>query len=187
MNQYVNNLFNCDDDLGVKMFGASSWNRLKARAAASTDSMLEHPGAARLVKTDRRHDELFAKLFRPDVKAGSDLLGAGWCERCADTTLGDVFDSAKNFLSSNVGEGISSIGHGVANILSETPYVGKFVQGGRKVTNFAADVLNALGFGSGKNNVVQKAAIGGGTLLLIGAGLGVWYFGFHKKKKRGRR
>ena len=40
MNKYVNSLYNTDDDLGVKMFGASTWNRLKARAAAASDARM---------------------------------------------------------------------------------------------------------------------------------------------------
>lgn len=174
-NTYLEKLYNPDDVLGVKMFGVDGWNRVKGAAAGFTDSMLSNPGSRRVVAVDPRYSEMWAKLLRPDVRAGAELLGESW------------FDSATNFLSSNVGRGISSIGHGVANILSDVPYVGTFVQGGRKVTNFAADALNALGFGtgSGDTSTTQKAAIGGGVLLLVGGGVAVYLL--TRKKKRGRR
>lgn len=187
MNKYINNLYNTDDDLGVKMFGASTWNRLKARAAAATDSMLEHPAAPRIINNDRRHDELFTKLFRPDIKSGNELLGGGWSERVADCTMGDVFDSAKNLLSSNAVKTGADIFHNAANIFSYVPGYGKYVEAGRKGTNFLADALRMFGFGTDADQTVKKAAIGGGTLLLIGGGVAIWYFGFHKNKKKGRK
>lgn len=172
---YLDKLYNPDDVLGVKMFGLQGWNRLKGAAAGYTEGMLKNPAAARTSRpVDPRYNVLLAKVLRPNIQAGAELLGASW------------FDSASNFLSSNIGQGISSIGHGVANILSEVPYVGTFVQGSRKATNFAADALNALGFGTGgKKETVKKAAIGGGVLLLVGGGVAVYLL--TRKKKRGRR
>lgn len=184
MNNYLNSLYNTDDELGVKMFGASAWNRLKARAAAATDSMLEHPKSVRAINQDRRYDELFAKLFRPDVNAGRELLGGDWCERVTDVTLGDVFDSAQNFLSSKAVQTGADIFHNAANIFSYVPGYGKYVEAGRKGTNFVADALRMFGFGTNADETAKTVAIGGGTLLLIGGGLAIWYFGFHKKKKR---
>lgn len=184
---YLDNLYNVDDELGIKLFGAPSWNRLKARAAAATASLLEHPGTSRVVKNDRRFDELFAKVFRPNVTAGNELLGGGWCERVTDATLGDVFDKAKNLLSSNAVKTGADIFHNAANIFSYVPGYGKYVDVGRKGTNFVADTLRMFGFGTDTSDTVAKAAIGGGTLLLLGGGAAaIWYFGFHKKKKRKR-
>lgn len=173
---YLDKLYNPDDVLGVKMFGLQGWNRLKGAAAGYTEGMLNNPAAARPSRpVDPRYNVLLAKVLRPDIQAGAELLGSSW------------FDQASNFLSSNIGQGISSIGHGVANILSNVPYVGGFVQAGRRATNFAADALNALGFGTGKNQeeTVKKAAISGGVLLLVGGGVAVYLL--TRKKKRGRR
>lgn len=172
---YLDKLYNPDDILGVKMFGLQGWNRLKGAAAGYTEGMLKNPAAARPSRpVDPRYNVLLAKVLRPDIQAGAELLGESW------------FDSASNFLSSNIGQGVSSIGHGVANILSNVPYVGGFVKAGRQATNFAADALNALGFGTGKTQEsVKKAAISGGVVLLVGGGVAVYLL--TRKKKRGRR
>lgn len=185
-NIYLDSLYNCNDDLGVKMFGVRGWNRLKGSVAGVTDSMMNNPRAAnRPISTDRRFDELFVSLFRPDVRAGAELLGGGWVERVEDCALGDIWDSASNVLNSNKVQTAADIFHNAANIVSYIPGYGKYVEGGRKGANFVANALNSFGFGT-TGEQVQTAAKWGGVALLVGGGLAVWYFGFHKKKK-GRR
>ena len=175
-NNYLDAHFNPDDEMGLKMFGVEGWNALKGAVSGFVDSRLNNPGAAYpYARHDRRASALYASLLRPNVAAGAELLGASW------------FDDATDFLSSKTFSIGSDIAHNVANIASYVPYVGDYVKGGRKVTNLAADVLNAMGFGTKAEDTVKAAAIGGGTLLLIGGGVAIWYFGFHKKKKRGRK
>lgn len=172
---YMDSLFNPDDVTGVKMFGVDGWNRLKGSLAGYISAAIDNPAA--IMQRPARvtgYNGLFTSLFRPDYKAGAELLGASWV------------DNVSNFLSSKTFSVASDIGHNVANIASYVPVVGEYVKGGRKVTNMATDVLNALGFGTKVDNTVKTAAIGGGALLLIGGGVAIWYFGFHKKK-RGRR
>lgn len=177
-------IYNTDEKLGVQVFGPAGWNRLKGRVCGTTAAMVEHPerSAKRPISIDRSKDELFIKLFRPDVRAGAELLGGGWCERVTDSTMGDIFEDAQKFLSSQKVETASNIFHNAANIVSYIPGYGKYVEGGRKTANFAADVLNRFGFGT-TGEQVTKAAKWGGVFLLGGAGVAIWYFGFHKKKK----
>lgn len=171
---YLDNLFNPDDSLGVKFFGVNGWNAVKGAVSGYVDAALKNPLVVKQRKQPSKYNEVFTKLLRPNVAAGAELLGASW------------FDEASDFLSSRTFNVASDIGHNVANIASYIPYVGEFVKGGRKATNLAADTLNALGFGT-KAETVKTAAVGGGALLLIGGGVAIWYFGFHKNKKRGRR
>lgn len=172
---YMDTLFNPDDVTGVKMFGVDGWNRLKGSLAGYISAAIDNPAA--IMQRPARvtgYNGLFTSLFRPDYKAGAELLGASWV------------DNVSNFLSSKAFNAASGIAHNVFNLFEDNAYAGSFIKGGRKVTNVAADVLNAMGFGSKINDTVKTAAIGGGTLLLIGGGVAIWYFGFHKKK-RGRR
>lgn len=170
---YLENLFNPDDSLGVKFFGLNGWNAVKGAVSGYVDAALNNPVLNRPRKHQSAYNEFYSKLLRPDVEAGAELLGASW------------FDNASDFLSSKTFSVASDIGHNVANIASYIPYVGDYVKGGRKITNLAADTLNALGFGT-KPETIKTAAVGGGALLLIGSGVAIWYFGFYKKKKRRR-
>lgn len=192
----LDNLYNADDRLGVQMYGPRTWNALKARVCGTTAAMLEHPeqSAARPICANRSHDELFVKLFRPDVKAGAELLGGGWVERVEDSTLGFSVSDISN-LSDKIMEVAQSdkvqigadIFHNVANIAKYIPGYGAIVPAARKVTNTAADLLTTFGFGTKSDDVKSAAKTGGTILLLGGAGFAVWYFGFYRKKRRGRR
>lgn len=181
----LDSIYNVDDKLGVQMYGPRRWNALKGRVCGTTAAMLEHPeqSAARPINVNRPYDELFIKLFRPDVKTGAELLGGGWVERVEDSTLGaDIWDKASDLVSSNKVQAAADIFHNAANIVSYIPGYGKYVDAGRKGTNFIANTLNAFGFGT-TGEQVQQAAKWGGLALLLGGGVAIWYFGFHKKKK----
>lgn len=192
---YLDNLYDCDDDLGVQLLGPQAWNGLKGRVCGVTQSMLEHPSqsAARPVSIDRRNDILFAKLFRPNVKAGAEMLGGGWCERVADSTLGwslsDVSDNILNIVNSDKFGVAADIFHNAANIFQHVPGYGAIVPAARKITDTAADVLTSLGFGTKSKDVQAKVIDYGKWVLLGGGGLAIWYFGFYrpKQRRRGRR
>lgn len=192
MKTYIDTLYNCDDNLGLQLMGPVAWNGIKGRVCGVTSSMLEHPekSAARPISTDRRADDLFLKLFRPNLQQGAELLGGGWCERVTDATLGDsiseMSDNVLSFVNSEKFGVASDIFHNAANIFQHVPGYGAVVPAARKVTNTAADVLTSLGFGT-KAEDVKTAAKWGGAAVLIGGGVAIWYFGFYKKKRRGRR
>lgn len=179
-NNYLNAIYNVDDELGVKMYGAPRWNALKGRVCAITDSLLEHPDAIarRPIRNGGRYHEIFTKLFRPDTKAAAELLGNSATDWIED-----------NVFNNPLAKVVKSGTHAASNVLAEIPFFSGWIKAGRSTNDFMSDVWDII---SGKQveeakATAKKAAIGGGTLLLIGAGLGVWYFGFHKKKKRGRR
>lgn len=187
-NNVMDNLYNVDDKLGVQLYGPRRWNALKGRVCGTTAAMLEHPerSAARPININRPYDELFTKLFRPDVRAGAELLGGGWVERVEDSTLGDVSETLLNIVNSDKFKVGSDIFHNAANIFQYVPGYGQVVPAARKVTNTAADILTSLGFGTSGEKVASAAKTGGLLLLLGGGGFAVWYFGF-RKKRRGRK
>lgn len=170
---WLDSILNPDDSLGVKFFGVNGWNKIKGAVAGYVDSLLNKPRI--LKKRQSVYNDFYSKLLRPNVSYGAELLGGGW------------FDNLSDFIGSKTFNAASGIAHNVFNLFEDNPYAGTFIKGGRKITNVATDVLNAMGFGSKVNDTVKTAAVGGGTLLLIGGGIAIWYFGFHKKKKRGRR
>lgn len=187
---YLESLYNCNDDLGVKMFGPRGWNALKGRVCGVTDSMLSRPRRVGPVNSDRKLDELFAVLFRPDVSTGRELLGPGWVEYVEDRSLGgclgDVSDSILSVVNSDKFKTGADIFHNAANIFSHVPKYGEIVPTARKVVNTGTSILNSMGFGVQPETVETGLKVGG-VVLLIGGAAAVYYFGFHKKKRRGRR
>lgn len=187
---YLDTLYDCNDELGVKMFGARGWNALKGRVCGVTDSMISKPRKISQVNQDRKLDELFAVLFRPNVSTGSELLGPGWVEYVEDRTLGgclgDVSDSILSVVNSDKFKTGADIFHNAANIFQYVPKYGEIVPAARKGINTVTSIANSMGFGIQPETVETGVKIGG-VVLLLGGAAAVWYFGFYKKKRRGRR
>lgn len=171
-------IFDTDDATGAAVFGPRLWNALKGRVAGLTDAAAANPAVIQPKGTAGRYRGAFDAFFKPNRAAAAELLGASF----TDWVEENVFDNP-------VANLVKSGTHAASNVLAEIPVTSGWVKAGRSTNDFMADVWNFI---SGKAQeeataTVKKAAIGTGTVLLIGGGVAVWYFGFYKKKKRGRK
>lgn len=171
-------IFDTDDATGAAVFGPRLWNALKGRVAGLTDAAAANPAVIQPRGTAGRYRGAFDAFFRPNRAAAAELLGASF----TDWVEENVFDNPL----ANV---IKSGTHAASNVLAEIPVTSGWVKAGRSTNDFMKDVWDLI---SGKaeaeaKQTAKKAAIGTGTVLLIGGGVAVWYFGFYRKKRRGRR
>lgn len=171
-------IFDTDDVTGAAVFGPRLWNALKGRVAGLTDAAVNDRSVIKPRGTAGRYRGAFDAFFRPNRAAAAELLGASF----TDWVEENVFDNPLT----NV---IKSGTHAVSNVLAEIPVTSGWIKAGRSTNDFMQDVWDLI---SGKaeaeaKQTAKKAAIGTGTVLLIGGGVAVWYFGFYRKKRRGRR
>ena len=172
----LNSLYKPNDRLGVEMFGASDWNRLKGRVCGLTNAAIERNYTPRSVCYDPNYSAFFDVLFVPDKTKFTELLGA---EAPLDYIKGDAFRA------------FSKVSSGVTDILDKVPVISPFVSAGRTVNQGLADMLKVFGLKSYKSKgeeehpQAKNVAIGAGTILLIAGGVYLLYRSSKKKKRRG--
>lgn len=172
----LNSLYKPNDRLGVEMFGASDWNKLKGRVCGLTNAAIERNYTPRSVCYDPNYSAFFDVLFVPDKTKFTELLGA---EAPLDYIKGDAFRA------------FSKVSSGVTDILDKVPVISPFVSAGRTVNQGLADMLKVFGLKSYKGTGEEEApqaknvAIGAGTILLIAGGVYLLYRSNKKKKRRG--
>lgn len=178
VNEYLlNSLYKPNDRLGVEMFGASDWNKLKGRVCGLTNAAIERNYTPRSVCYDPNYSAFFDVLFVPDKTKFTELLGA---EAPLDYIKGDAFRA------------FSKVSSGVTDVLDKVPVISPFVSAGRTVNQGLADMLKVFGLKSYKNKdedepppQPKNVAIGAGTILLIAGGVYLLYRSSKKKKRRG--
>lgn len=172
----LNSLYKPNDRLGVEMFGASDWNKLKGRVCGLTNAAIERNYTPRSVCYDPNYSAFFDVLFVPDKTKFTELLGA---EAPLDYIKGDAFRA------------FSKVSSGVTDILDKVPVISPFVSAGRTVNQGLADMLKVFGLKSYKSTgeeeppQAKNVAIGAGTILLIAGGAYLLYRSSKKKKRRG--
>ena len=173
----LNSLYKPNDRLGVEMFGASDWNKLKGRVCGLTNAAIERNYTPRSVCYDPNYSAFFDVLFVPDKTKFSELLGA---EAPLDYIKGDAFRA------------FSKVSSGVTDVLEKVPVISPFVSAGRTVNQGLADMLKVFGLKSYKNKdedapppQPKNVAIGAGTILLIAGGVYLLYRSSKRKKRRG--
>lgn len=178
INKVLNGLFNTNDLKGCAMFGADTWNELKATVAGFAADVLD--GKYYVVPTiiscpargsgDSLTDELFG--FNDDYAA---MLGAKWYER--------AWSGIKNFTKDTT--------HMALSAGSVIPITKPFVSAIRNVNAAGKNLLQQFGIikksSSGDDEDVPAGVVtGGGLLILAGAGVGAYLLlKDDKKKKRG--
>lgn len=172
----LNSLYKPNDRLGVEMFGASDWNKLKGRVCGLTNAAIERNYTPRSVCYDPNYSAFFDVLFVPDKTKFTELLGA---EAPLDYIKGDAFRA------------FSKVSSGVTDILDKVPVISPFVSAGRTVNQGLADMLKVFGLKSYKSAgeeappQAKNVAIGAGTILLIAGGVYLLYRSSKKNKRRG--
>lgn len=173
----LNGLFNTNDLKGCAMFGADTWNELKATVGGFAADVLD--GKYYVVPTiiscpargsgDSLTDELFG--FNDDYAA---MLGAKWYERA----WGGIKDFTKNTTHMALSAG------------SVIPITKPFVSAIRGVNDAGKNLLQQFGIikkGSSSDEETPAGVVtGGGLLILAGVGVGAYLLlKDDKKKKRG--
>lgn len=177
MMDFKDTLFDCDDTAGLRVFGPRLWNAMKGRVAGLTDAAAADRSVIQPRGTAGKYRGAFDAFFRPNRQAAAEMLGDSFTDWVEEKVLDNPLTNV-----------VKSGTHAVSNVLAQIPVTSGWVKAGRSTNDFMADVWNLI---SGKAEkeakaTAAKAAIGGGTLLLIGGGVAIWYFGFHKKR-RGKR
>lgn len=173
----LNGLFSPNDLKGCAMFGADTWNELKATVAGFAADVMD--GKYYVVPTiiscpargsgDSLTDELFG--FNDDYAA---MLGAKWYER--------AWSGIKNFTKDTT--------HMALSAGSVIPITKPFVSAIRSVNDAGKNVLQQFGIikksSSGDDGAPAGVVTGGGLLILAGVGVGAYLLlKDDKKKKRG--
>lgn len=173
----LNGLFNTNDLKGCAMFGADTWNELKATVAGFAADVLD--GKYYVVPTiiscpargsgDSLTDELFG--FNDDYAA---MLGAKWYER--------AWSGIKDFTKNTT--------HMALSAGSVIPITKPFVSAIRSVNDAGKNLLQQFGIikksSSGDDETPAGVVTGGGLLILAGVGVGAYLLlKDDKKKKRG--
>ena len=177
INKVLNGLFNTNDLKGCAMFGADTWNELKATVAGFAADVMD--GKYYIVPTiiscpargsgDSLTDELFG--FNDDYAA---MLGAKWYEKA----WGGIKDFTKNTTHMALSAG------------SVIPITKPFVSAIRGVNNAGKNLLQQFGIikksSSGDDETPAGVVSGGGLLILAGVGVGAYLLlKDDKNKKRG--
>lgn len=172
----LNGLFNPNDLKGCAMFGADTWNELKATVAGFAADVLD--GKYYVVPTiiscpargsgDSLTDELFG--FNDDYAA---MLGAKWYEK--------AWSGIKNFTKDTT--------HMVLSAANVIPITKPFVTAIRNVNDAGKNLLQQFGIikkSSSDDEAPAGVVTGGGMLILAGVGVGAYLLlKDNKKNKRG--
>lgn len=176
LNGVVSRLFDTNDLKGCAMFGAETWNELKATVAGFAADVLD--GKYYVVPTiiscpargsgDSLTDELFG--FNDDYAA---MLGAKWYER--------AWSGIKDFTKDTT--------HMVLSVGNVIPITKPFVSAIRSVNDAGKNLLQQFGIikkSSSDDEAPAGVVTGGGLLILAGVGVGAYFLlKDDKKKKRG--
>ncbi|MBO4547137.1 MAG: hypothetical protein J5700_06130 [Treponema sp.] len=170
----IDSLYAPNDKLGVEMFGASDWNRLKGRVCGLTNAALSRSYNC-TGGTNPNYSALFEVLFRPNRARFAEMLGA---------------DAPIDFISADWARGLSKIGSGITEGLNKIPFFTPWISAGRSINSGVASLLKNFGLSSKKAEevaptVAKTGLTLGGVLLLGGAAYGVYYL-TKKKRKRGK-
>lgn len=172
---YLDLLYTPNDAFGVKMYGAENWNAFKKFVADITDAAIL---GAKIPRAKAVNDGgISEKLFQPNVLNGCELLGA--------ETFGGIWSSIKSAVSKG------------SDAMENIPVFAPWVKAGRSFNNVANDIIEKITGGKSwfrtysdkassavntvKSNPWKTAAIVGGV------GVGVWFFFFRKKGKKGKK
>ena len=175
-NKVLNGLFNTNDLKGCAMFGADTWNELKATVAGFAADVMD--GKYYVVPTiiscpargsgDSLTDELFG--FNDDYAA---MLGKNWFEK--------AWSGIKNFTRDTT--------HMALSAGAVIPITKPFVSAIRSVNDAGKNLLQQFGIikkSSSDEETPAGVVSGGGLLILAGVGVGAYFLlKDDKKKKRG--
>lgn len=176
LNGVIAKLFDTNDLKGCAMFGADTWNELKATVAGFAADVLD--GKYYVVPTiiscpargsgDSLTDELFG--FNDDYAA---MLGAKWYER--------AWSGIKDFTKDTT--------HMVLSVGNVIPIAKPFVSAIRNVNDAGKNLLQQFGIikkSSSDDEAPAGVVTGGGLLIFAGVGVGAYFLlKDDKKKKRG--
>ena len=176
LNGVVSKLFDTNDLKGCAMFGAETWNELKATVAGFAADVLN--GKYYVVPTiiscpargsgDSLTDELFG--FNDDYAA---MLGAKWYEK--------AWSGIKDFTKDTT--------HMVLSVGSVIPIAKPFVSAIRSVNDAGKNLLQQFGIikkSSSGEETPSGVVTGGGLLIFAGVGVGAYLLlKDNKKNKRG--
>lgn len=175
INKVLNGLFNTNDLKGCAMFGADTWNDLKATVAGFAADVLD--GKYYVVPTiiscpargsgDSLTDELFG--FNDDYAA---MLGAKWYEK--------AWSGIKDFTRDTT--------HMALSAGSVIPITKPFVSAIRNVNAAGKNLLQQFGIikksSSSEEDTPAGVVTGGGLLILAGVGVGAYFLLKDDKKKK---
>lgn len=174
----VNQIFNCDDKLGVAMMGLAKWNALKGEVATAARRKVAQ-GRGAIINTSgikaaarANVDPVTNSLFGFNHDAGAELLGYSW-----GTFTRQVRNATHNVL--NVGAQIPI----TSGLVSTVRSIGDLFSFGKKANTETDNAIDAAAAAI-KANKVKTALILGGVGLGT-AGL-IYYMG-KKKKRKGRK
>lgn len=174
----VNQIFNCDDKLGVAMMGRAKWNALKGEVATAARRKVAQ-GRGAIINTSSikaaaraNVDPVTNSLFGFNHDAGAELLGYSW-----GTFTRQVRNATHNVL--NVGAQIPI----TSGLVSTVRSIGDLFSFGKKANTETDNAIDAAAAAI-KANKVKTALILGGVGLGT-AGL-IYYMG-KKKKRKGRK